>query len=118
MQVGDLLSCDHCPEVVVSQTAENGMTITRSRPVEHPIQGFVEARTIDERTSVDGPPCECGEMPPHLTTDPTRHPTCEAFEMRPRTIYDGRPILRCPTLYEDQVHDSAKMRLLGTMTRG
>lgn len=102
MPVGDLMVCEHCPPEVYTETLENGATVERTRPTSHRIEAFVPARTVEQET--------------HVGTHPK---TGKALtEVRAATFNDGRPILHCPTLYTDQIHESPGMRLVGTMERG
>ena len=100
MQIGDLIDCEHCPPEVIPETTEAGATLERTRPTRHPIEGFVPSRTVEQATHVgtaeDGTPI---------------------LEPRTVTFPDGRPILHCPTLWIGQVHESSRMRLIGTMAR-
>ena len=100
MQIGDLIECEHCPPEVVTETTEAGATIERTRPTCHPIEGFVPSRTIEQAT--------------HVGADAEGKPV---LEMQTVTFRDGRPILHCPTLWVGQVHESSRMRLIGTMAR-
>ena len=99
MQIGDLIDCEHCPPEVIPETTESGATLERTRPTCHPIEGFVPSRTVEQATHVgdkDGQP---------------------VIETQIVTFRDGRPILHCPTIWVDQVHESARMRLIGTKAR-
>ena len=100
MQIGDLIPCEHCPPEVVTDTTENGTALEHTRPTCHPIEGFVPSRTVEQET--------------HVGADAEGKPV---IEPRSTTFFDGRPILNCPTLWVGQVHESARMRLVGTMAR-
>jgi hypothetical protein len=100
MQIGDLLACEHCPPDVVTETTEAGATLERTQPTCHPIIGFVPSRTIEQQTHVG------------MTAD-----GAPVIEPQSTTFFDGRPILHCPTLHREQVHESARMRLVGTAER-
>ncbi len=42
----------------------------------------------------------------------------QSLVCHPIESFDGaRPVLECPSLYTDQIHESARMRLVGTAAR-